>query len=146
MNRSMRSSGIVAGLAAAATLVAVGSAAADPVNSPGSFELPLACDDGSSFTAVVTGNGEFTPGHDTASNANLVPTGFGEFNIVITDDEGNVLEEFTEPAVSKGNSTKDRRTSVTCTFGGSESFTDPHLGVLHATFEGSVIGFVTPAS
>ncbi|HEX6329118.1 MAG TPA: hypothetical protein VFZ72_21305 [Jiangellaceae bacterium] len=130
---------------AASTLAVVGTAAADPVNAPGAFLVPLACDDGASYEVVVNGNGEFGVGHDLASNAMLIPTAFGPFHGVITDDGGNVLEEFTDPPSTKGSSTKSRQTSISCTFVVDDTFTDPEFGVLHFQGEGSVVGFSTPA-
>jgi len=131
-------------LGAASALVVASSAGADPGRAPGSFEVPLVCDNGSSYVVVLNGNGEFTVGHDTASNSIVVPTAFGPFHGVITDDAGNVVDEFTDPALTKGSSTKDRGTSTSCTFEFNETFTDPELGVLHFHGEGSVVVFVTP--
>jgi hypothetical protein len=126
-------------------LAVVGTAAADPVNAPAAFVVPLVCDDGASYEVVVNGNGEFGVGHDLASNTILIPTAFGPFRGVITDDEGNVLDEFTEPPSTKGNSTKGRQTSISCTFVIDDTFTDPEFGVLHFHGEGSVVGFTSPA-
>lgn len=123
----------------------LGTASADPSANPHSFEVPAVCDNGVSYEFLVAGNGEFTPAHDKESNTLLVVTGFGEAHGVLTDDEGNVLDEFTDPAVSKGNATKGRKTSVTCAFSFEESFTDPDLGLLHFSFEGTAVGFLTPA-
>jgi hypothetical protein len=127
------------------TLVVIGPAAADPVNAPNAFTVPLECDDGASHEVVVSGNAVFGVGHDLASNAIFVPTAFGPFHGVITDDDGNVLEEFTDPPSTKGSSTKSRETSISCTFVTDETFTDPEFGVLHLQGEGSVVGFSTPA-
>ena len=135
----------VAGLGAASVLGGVGTAVADPGRAPNSFEVPLVCDDGASYEVVVNGNGDFGVGHDTASNAMLIPTAFGPFHGVITDAEGNVLDEFTDPPLIKGNATKDRATSVSCTYVLDDTFTDPEFGELHFQGEGSVVGFSTPA-
>ncbi|MEO6711919.1 MAG: hypothetical protein ABIM89_00650, partial [Mycobacteriales bacterium] len=141
----LRRSGLVLAITAAAMLGGTGTAAADPANSPRSMTIPIVCTDGHSYLIVVNGNGDFSPGHDVASNATLVPTAFGPFHGVVTDDAGNVIDEFTDPATSKGNSTRTRATSIACTFSFSATFTDPVLGVLHFNGEGSVVGFVTPA-
>jgi hypothetical protein len=132
-------------MATAAVVGGIGAAAADPVSAPNSFEVPIMCNDGTAYTVVVAGNGEFTAAHDLASNTTLIPTAFGPFHGVITDEDGNVLDEFTDPAVAKGNSTKTRTTSISCTFSIDDTFTDPELGVLTFHGEGSVIGFTTPA-
>jgi hypothetical protein len=131
-------------LGAASALVVASSASADPGRAPGSFEVSLVCDNGSTYELVLNGNGEFAVGHDTASNSIVVPTSFGPFHGVITDDAGNVVEEFTDPALTKGSSTKVRATSTSCTFEFAETFTDPELGVLHFQGEGSAVVFVTP--
>ncbi len=131
-------------LGAASVLAAAGSASADPTGAPNSFQVPLECDNGSSYTVVLNGNGEFTAAHDLASNSTLIPTAFGPFHGTLTDDAGNVVAEFTDPAVAKGSSTKDRATSVSCTFVIDDTFTDPELGLVHFHGEGSVEGFVTP--
>ena len=133
-------------IASAATLVAVGASPvpADP-GGKNSFPLTLVCDDGNTYSVVVSGNGEFTPAHDTASNRTFIPTSFGPFHGVVTDSSGTVIDEFTDPAVFKGKSNKPRRTSITCTFEVHEVFEDPELGELTFDGEGSVTGFRTPA-
>lgn len=129
----------------ASVLSVAGIANADPVGSPTSFVVQLACDNGADYEVIVSGNGAFAVAHDLASNSILVPTGFGEFHGVLTDAEGNVVDEFTDPPVAKGNATRDRATSATCTFEVEETFTVPELGLVTLRGEGSVIGFVTPA-
>jgi hypothetical protein len=135
----------VVAMAAVAVLGGIGTAMADPGNAPNSSEVPLVCDGGATYTVVVNGNGQFAAAHDVASNATLIPTAFGPFHGVITDEAGNVVDEFTDPAVAKGSSTKTRTTSISCTYTFDETFTDPELGVLTFHGDGSVIGFSTPA-
>jgi hypothetical protein len=135
----------VAALSVASVWPVAGIANADPIGSSRSFGVELHCDNGATYDVVVTGSGPFTPAHDLASNTILVPTSFGEFHGVVTDAEGNVVEEFTDPAVLKGSATKDRATSVTCTFDVEETFEIPELGVVTLTGDGSVTGFATPA-
>ncbi len=62
-------------------------------------------------------------------------------------DTGEVIDEFTDPAeVWKGNSTKDRRTSESCTYTISDEFYDEELEQdLIVYFTGTVAGFSTPA-
>ncbi len=132
-------------MASAAVLGGIGTATADPGNAPNSFEVPLVCDNGATYTVVVNGNGNFTAAHDVASNATFIPTAFGPFHGVVTDEGGTVIAEFTDPAIAKGNSTKTRKTSISCTYSFDETFTDPELGVLTFHGEGDVSGFTTPA-
>lgn len=132
-------------LAMAAVFSSAGAATADPGNAPNSTVVPLVCDNGSTYTAVINGNGAFSPAHDLASNTTLIPTAFGPFHGVVTDANGTVVNEFTDPAIDKGNSTKTRATSVSCIYTFDGTFTDPDLGVLTFHGEGGVIGFTTPA-
>src|SRR6266540_3332493 len=141
---SMGRVGAVVALGAASMLGGVGAAAADPGRAPNSIEVSLVCD-GVTYEAVVNGNGDFQVAHDTDSNTILVPTAFGPFHGVVTDDAGGVIDDFTDPPLVKGNSTKSRITSLSCTFSVDDTFTVPELGVLHFHGEGSVVGFSTPA-
>jgi hypothetical protein len=144
MIRSIGRSAAVISLSATAVLGNMGAAAADPANAPNSIEVALICDNGATYTAVANGGGQFAAAHDVESNATLIPTAFGPFHGMLTDEDGNVLEEFTDPAVAKGSSTKARATSISCTFVIEETFTDPNLGLLTFHGEGSVVGFSTP--
>jgi hypothetical protein len=123
-----------------------GTAHADPINSPNAFgPFPVVCDNGVTYQVVGIGNGAFTPAHDVNSTSTLIPTAFGPFHGVVMDLEGNVLDEFTDPAQVKGSSTKDRATSTSCTF--TVEFTDfvPEFGeVVQFVGTGTVEGFVTP--
>lgn len=147
MVRVIGRAGAVVAVAAVAVLGGVGAASADPGNAPGAFELQLDCGDGNSYTVIVMdqGRSQFSPGHDVANNTTFVPTKFGAFHGVVTDEDGAVLEEFTEPPSPKGNSTKVRATSISCTYTVEEWTDDPDLGLLHFVGDGSVIGFTTPA-
>jgi hypothetical protein len=136
-----RSALLVTGLVVAGSLGTAGTASADPSGPP----IPVVCDNGVTYQATVNGNGVFTPAHDIASTSILVPTAFGEFHGTVTDSDGNVIDQFSDPPVVKGNSGNHARTTTTsCTFTLTESFEDPGLGLLTLTVEGSVTGFVTP--
>jgi len=130
-----------AGLGIAAALSIAAPSSADPQGEL----VPLECDDGASYLVAVTGNGLWTPGHDINSTSMLIPTSFGEFHGVLTDSTGEVIDEFTDPPMVKGSASKQRRTSVHCTFEFHEQFEDPELGLLFFDGTGSVDGFVTPA-
>jgi hypothetical protein len=74
-----------------------------------------------------------------------VPTAFGEFHGTVTDSDGNVIDEFVDPPMTKGNSGNHAlATTASCTYSVSDSFEDPELGLLTFAGEGSVTGFVTP--
>jgi hypothetical protein len=146
MIRNIVRLGVVLAFGAGSALGVATVAGADPGGAPGSFQVPLVCDNGATYQLILNGNGEFAVGHDSASNSTIIPTAFGPFHGVVTDAAGNVVEEFTDPAIAKGNSTKDRGTSTDCTFELDDTFTDPDLGVLHFHGEGSATVFVTPAN
>ena len=136
-----RAAFVVAGLVIASSFVSAGAASADPKGEV----VPLVCDNGVTYQVAVNGNGEFSPGHDLASTAVLIPTAFGEFHGTVTDSAGNVVDEFTDPAMIKGNAgNHPRATTTTCTFTVTDTFDDPELGTLTFTGNGSVTAFVTP--
>lgn len=132
---------LMVGVGLAVSLAGAGVATADPSRGD---TFPLECDNGSTYEVVVTSNGEFSPAHDLLSTSMLIPTAFGEFHVTLTDADGNVIEQETEPPSIKGNASRQRTSSTTCTFTLSDSFEDPDLGLLTFTVEGSVTGFVTP--
>ena len=117
------------------------AAQADPKPEDGSFLL--VCGE-VTYEVVVNGDGDFTPAHDVGSTRTFVPTSFGEFTVVVTDADGEVVDTFTDPVLDKGSSNKPRRTSLTCTYGFEEHFVDPELGPLHIEGSGTVTGFYTP--
>ena len=130
------------GLVVAAGL-ALGVAAAPAGAGPVKETVPLVCDNGRTYTAVLNGNGEFTPARDVDSNSVFVPLSFGEFSFTITDSQGNVLDSDTEPGVAKGQSGKNAKNTITCTF----SFTGTEVvegETLTFTGGGSVTGYITP--
>ena len=124
-----------------AVLTAAPPASADPAKGQ---PVLLECDNGQSYVTVVRGNGNWTPVHDTASNSIFIPTSFGEQSGTITDEAGNVVEEFTEPPSTKGASEKARGTATSCTFSVTFTFEDPDLGLLTGSVSGDVSGFYTP--
>ena len=129
------------GLIAAGALI-LGAAATPASADPKKGDvIPLECDNGQSYRVVVNGNGEFTPGHDLDSKANLIPLEFGPFTGTVTNSEGEVVEEINEPGSSKGRSAKNAKNAVTCTV----EFSNTEDGL---TFEGSgtVVVRITPAN
>ncbi|WP_410790521.1 hypothetical protein [Kribbella sp. C-35] len=146
MIRNIVRLGVVLGFGAGSALGVATVAGADPGGAPGSFQVSAVCDNGATYQLILNGNGAFSVGHDSASNSNIIPTALGPFHGVVTDAAGNVVEEFTDPAIAKGNSTKDRGTSTDCTVTLDDTFTDPDLGVLHFHGDGSATVFVTPAN
>lgn len=95
-----------------AASLAPGSAQADPKGDA----FPVTCDDGGTYFLTGNGNGNFTPAHHVDSTAVFVPVSFGVFTGTVRDTNGNVVQTFTEPATSKGQSAKGLKDPVTCTF------------------------------
>ncbi|HEV2070290.1 MAG TPA: hypothetical protein VGR26_10890, partial [Acidimicrobiales bacterium] len=79
--------------------------AADPVNSPNSDIVPLTCDNGQTYDVVVSGGGDFTPGHIVGSNAIFVPVAFGEITGTALPSGTTAFEE---PGSTKGKSGKNK--------------------------------------
>lgn len=129
--------------ATTAALALAGPASADPRGE----SIPIVCDDGTTTDVITSGNGTFTPGHETGSTRTLVVTSFGDFHGVVTNaDTGEVIEEFTDAADFKGRSSKAPRDYVTCTFSFSGDEFDEESGTtIHFEGGGTVTGFLTPA-
>ena len=144
MFNRLRTAGVLA-TTVGVVLVVPGVAQADPLT-PGSETFELMCD-GETHEVVVSGNGLFTPAHDVDSNTVFVPTMFGDTDVTVAiADTGEVLDQFTDPAVSKGNASRERRTSTSCTYTIVFEFHDEELDEhLRITAAGSVEGFYTPA-
>ena len=106
--------GLAVGLAA--TLVP-SQAGADP---KAGETFALVCDNGTTYQATSNGNGEFTPAHDLGGTGVFVPVSFGTFSGTIRNAQGQVVDSFTEPGTSKGQSAKGLSNPVTCTFSFSE--------------------------
>jgi len=102
---------MLAGLAIVVAGVGVttaGPAAAAPTgaNDAGLTPVTLVCG-GVTYQTVTKGQGRFTPAHDVATNAVLVPSQFGAATIVVTDPEGNVLDSFTTRPSRPGAAASD---------------------------------------
>lgn len=124
-------------ITAVSAALAGGTAAAAPVNAPNAETIALDCGDAGTFDVVVNGNGEWAPGHLLDGTGVLVPIAFGELTGVVRDAEGNVIDEFTEPATTKGKARARGRERATCTF--TLTFTEEGIT---ATVSGSVTGFM----
>ena len=131
----------VPALALVAVPLAAPAAHADTKTTP----FPLVCDNGTTYSALINGNGVWRSAHDTASRTVLVPTSFGPQSWTLTDADGNVLDSGTDPALVKGAAEKPRGTATTCSFEITQTFTDPALGELTYAITGDVTAFTTPA-
>jgi len=128
---------------AAAFALTLAPAGADPTKGE---RFELTCDNGRNYSIVVApGNGTFTPGFDTNSNAVLIPVSLA-FTGVIRDANDIIVDSFTD-VETKGSVGKRLKNAVTCTFSftfvsdGSEPDFPPGFSV---TATGTVIGKVTP--
>lgn len=117
----------------------LGIAAAPAIADPKGETFPLVCDDGNTYQVTTNGNGEFTPAHDADSTRTFVPLAFGEFSGTVTDAQGNVVDSFSEPGVAKGQSGKNAKGTINCTF----SFSGTEDGLTFSA-SGSVTGYATP--
>src|SRR6185369_12167996 len=115
---------ILLAVAAVSAALAAGTAAAAPVNAPNAQTVALDCGEAGTFQAVVNGDGAWSPGHDLNSNAILIPVAFGESTATVRDAEGNVIDEGTEPAMTKGQgkARARHRNPIECTY--ALSFTE----------------------
>ena len=141
-----------AAIVAFAGWAGTGAAIAAPANARNAQPLSLSCDNGQTYSAVTnSGNSNantFSPAHDLNSTSVLVPTSFGEFTFTLTNASGQIVQEFTQPASSKGNAQARGYTPVHCTFTFSQTFTvtqaggDLPPGTYTFTGTGSAIGFI----
>ena len=140
--RAVKGGGLAAAIALA--LAVPTAAQADPVRNGDT--LSLTCG-GQTYDVVIAGRGAWIPAHDLDSNRIFIPTSFGEANGTVTlVATGEVIDEFTDPPLWKGRATKERSTSVDCTYSSSFEFYDEELELdLHIDVVGSVEGFYSPA-
>lgn len=138
MRRTVRRLASLLAIAVLAAALATAVAVAAPVNAPNAEIVTLDCGDAGTFDVVVNGNGEWTPGHLLDGNGVVVPVAFGESTFVARDAEGNVVDEGSEPATSKGNAKARGRERVTCSF--TLIFVEDGIT---ATVTGTVTGFMT---
>jgi hypothetical protein len=141
----MRRAITIAGTTAAIVVGGAATAAAAP---PEQEVIPLVCDDGNTYEAVVNGNGDFTPARLLESTRVAIPTGFSDqlFRAVLPN--GDVIEESgTDSAKGGGNvSAHNPRVSITCTFALTDTLEVEEDGLLPGTvvtFSGTVTGFLT---
>ena len=103
----------------AAALV-VGGASLAAAAPPEPEVIPLVCDNGETYEAVVKGRGEFTPAH-LGDHQVLVPIAFGDFVYTATPPDGDPVT-VREPGSAKGRGNvadRNPRETLSCTFSGS---------------------------
>lgn len=129
--------------AAAATVLGLATwapAHADPANAKNAFPIQVSCDNGVDYAAVANGNGAFSPAHDLASTATLIPIAFSNQSFVITDPDGNVVDSGPVPdSMKRGASAHNKNATVHCSYSGTQMAPDGST----FTISGDVLGFVT---
>jgi hypothetical protein len=128
-------------LVCAAVLVLAGAAVAGPINaqSPNSFVVTLDCDNRDSFDAIVVG-ADWSPGHVIGQLGVFHVLAFPTFVGTVTDPEGNVVEQVSEPARfrGQGNVPASATDVTTCSFE-----VEFHEGGFTITVLGTVTGYIT---
>lgn len=143
MRSTIRRFATIVAIAAVCVTLTAGTAAAAPVNAPNAQTVALDCGEAGTFQVVVNGDGAWSPGHDLNSNAILIPVSFGEETATVRDAEGNVIDESTRPAMTKGQgkARAQHRNPIACTY--TLSFTEDGNTI---TVSGSVTGFIAGRS
>ena len=121
----------VAAAVAAAALVA--PAGADPIHAKNAMKVQATCGT-KTLTAVVNGNGKFTPAHILGSTAVFVPT---TLNLTFTFTPTGGTTMTTHNTATKSSRIKN---TMTCIIP-FQSFPSPQ-GTF--TIQGTVTGFLTP--
>jgi hypothetical protein len=121
----------VAGAFAAALLVP--AANADPVHAKNALTVQAMCGT-RTLTAVVNGNGEFTPAHISGSTAVFVPT---KLALTFSFTPAGSTQTFTQQDMATKNARV--KNTMTCTI--PQTIMSPG-GTM--TIAGSVTGFLTP--
>jgi len=104
--------------------------------------ITLLCDSGKVVTAVVVGNGEWTPALFTDSNQVAVPIAFDGLSLIATDaDTGAPLADFFDQTVITKNAQAKGRVTDHCVFSSSfVAYNDPDFSGANVryTFSGGV--------
>jgi len=140
MRSIVRRLGSALAIAALAAGLTGGAALAAPSNAPNAITATLDCGSAGTFDVVVNGRGEWGAGHLLAGNGVVIPLSFAEETATVRDAEGNVVDQFTEPATTKGRARARGRERVTCNY--TASITDDGFTV---TITGTVTGFLAGA-
>jgi hypothetical protein len=120
----------------AASLGAPGALAAP--NNANTITLDLACSDGLYYSITLL---ETTPdqpaAHIVGSTSVLVPTAF-QWHLIVTDAEGNVLDETTAPPEMVHGRSVDRLETLECTFTQFAHHDFPDVGPVTIQLDGTV--------
>jgi hypothetical protein len=90
------------------------SAVAVPVSAaPAKEQIQVVCD-GTSYTLLVTDNGDFAAAHDVNSTMVFIPHYFSAVDAVLKDPAGTVVDTFHADAMVKGSG--KQKGDVVCTY------------------------------
>jgi hypothetical protein len=105
---------VFTGVAATALLgvMSYAPAHADPHHAKHGLSLQVGCDNQQTYAAVTHGKGRFTPLHDLSGTAVLVPVAVSEAQVTVLDENLDVLDQRTDPAVSKPGLMKHHQKSL----------------------------------
>jgi hypothetical protein len=109
----VRTAALMTGVGAL-VLVGTTSAVADP-RADETFDLTCGS---TTYSVVGNGDGEWTPVHDTGSTKIFIPTSFGDFTGTVYDENGEVVDTFTEegPTVKGSGARAQKADIVSCTY------------------------------
>ncbi len=133
-----------AAAALAATLAAF-TAAAPAVAAPdngNTFTLDLGCSDGHDYSiTLLTTTPEQPAVHIVGTTSVLVPTAF-QWHVLVTDADGNVLDETTSAPESVHGGSVDRLDTIECTFTQFAHHDWPDVGPVTIEVDGTVDAYV----
>lgn len=99
-------------------------------------DVDLDCGADGTFTVLVNGNGQFSPGRIVGGGV-VIPVGFANQHATFTDNDGNEFEDF-PPDVVKGNGNPGKNKHlIVCDF--EDTFEDENGS---GTFSGTVTAYV----
>ena len=132
--RTLARTALTVACAAGLTLpLSMGAAQADPQRGD---HFGLTCG-GTTYQVVVTGNGEWTPAHDTNSNLVFIPHTFTGFHGELRDTQGVLVDTFDEPPSTQGSGKQKNDVSCTFSFHDVSDGSDPEGPPVGYTFDGS---------
>jgi hypothetical protein len=120
-------------VAASAAVAFIAPASGDPIHAKNAMQVQAVCGT-KTLTAVVNGNGKFTPAHIVGSTSVFIPTAFN-LTFTFTPPGGTTMTDHN--TATKASPIKH---TMTCTIP-FQSFPSPQ-GTF--TIQGTVTGFMTP--
>lgn len=136
LRRTFLRLGVTLAAMLAASVGAPGALAAP--NNANTIMLDVACSDGHDYSITLL---EITPdqaaAHIVGSTSVLIPSAF-QWHLVVTDAEGNVLDETTSPLEMVHGRSVDRLDTLECTFTQFAHHDFPDVGPVTIQLSGTV--------